>query len=51
MAIVEAFYFFNEEAGRKWFARYKQFASDDPDDLTSVLGTDVSKRLKIEPIN
>lgn len=43
MAIVEAFYFFDEEAGRQWFARYQQYASDDPDDLASILGADVSR--------
>ena len=48
MAIVEAFYFFNEEAGRQWFARYKQHASDDPDDLTSAFGTDLSGLLNPE---
>ena len=46
MAIVEAFYFFDEEKGRKWFARYRKYASDDPDNLASVLGTDLSKRLE-----
>ena len=51
MAIVEAFYFLNEDAGRKWFSRYKQLATDDPDDLAAVLGTDVSTRLKREPVN
>ena len=49
MAIVEAFYFFDEEEGRRWFARYKQYASDDPDDLTSVFGSDLSTLLKVEP--
>lgn len=48
MAIVETFYFFDEEAGRQWFARYKQYASDDPDDLASVLGAEVSE-LKSKP--
>ena len=43
MAIVEAFYFFNDDAGRQWFARYKQYASDDPDDLSSRFDTDVTK--------
>jgi tetratricopeptide (TPR) repeat protein len=42
MAIVEAFYFFDEAAGREWFARYKKVASDDPDDLAARIGTKVS---------
>jgi Tfp pilus assembly protein PilF len=42
MAIVEAFYFFDEAAGREWFARYKKVASDDPDDLTARFGPKVS---------
>jgi len=46
MAIVEAFYFFDEEEGRKWFARYKQYASEDPDDLEAVFGTDLTKLSK-----
>ncbi len=43
MAIVEAFYFFDDDAGRGWYARYKQVSKDDPDDLESVLGTDVTR--------
>ena len=43
MAIVETFYFFDESAGRQWFTRYKQYASEDPDGLNSRLGADVSK--------
>jgi len=43
MAIVEAFYFFDEEKGREWFARYKQYASDDPDGLEAVFGTDLTE--------
>ena len=42
MAIVEAFYFFDEEKGKKWFERYRQYANDDPDDLTSVFSAAVS---------
>ncbi len=41
MAIVEAFYFFDEESGRRWFERYKLYASDDPDDLETQLGGDL----------
>jgi tetratricopeptide (TPR) repeat protein len=48
MAIVEAFYFFNEEKGREWFQRYRQYASDDPDDLATQLSTDLSRLLKTE---
>jgi len=48
MAIVETFYFFDEDKGRKWFERYKQHASTDPDDLESVFSADVSVRLKPE---
>ncbi len=42
MAIVEGFYFFDEAAGREWFARYKKIASDDPDDLAARFGTKVT---------
>lgn len=42
MAIVEAFYFFDEEAGRRWFERYKQYADKDPDDLETLFRTDVT---------
>jgi tetratricopeptide (TPR) repeat protein len=42
MAIVEAFYFFNEEAGRRWFERYKKYADKDPDDLETLFRTDVT---------
>ena len=42
MAIVEAFYFFDEAAGREWFAKYKQVASDDPDDLAARFGAKVT---------
>ena len=42
MAIVEAFYFFNEKKAREWFDRYLQVASDDPDNLMTQLGTNVS---------
>jgi tetratricopeptide (TPR) repeat protein len=48
MAIVETFYFFDEDKGREWFERYKQHASADPDDLESVFSADVSVRLKPE---
>jgi tetratricopeptide (TPR) repeat protein len=49
MAILETFYFFDKNAGRGWFTRYKRLASDDPDDLASVFGSDVSKLSDREP--
>ena len=42
MAIVEAFYFFDDASGREWFARYKKIATDDPDDLAARFGTKVT---------
>lgn len=42
MAIVEAFYFFDDAAGREWFAKYKKVASDDPDDLAARFGAKVT---------
>jgi tetratricopeptide (TPR) repeat protein len=44
LAIVETFYFFDHDAGREWFNRYRRYASDDPDDLASVFDTDVTRR-------
>jgi tetratricopeptide (TPR) repeat protein len=44
MAIVEAFFFYDEEAARRWFARYKERSTDDPDDLETYFGADLSKR-------
>lgn len=41
MAIVEAFYFFDEQTGKEWFARYQQYASEDPDDLGTLFGTEM----------
>lgn len=43
MAIVEAFYFFDEDTARNWFERYEQVANDDPDNLRTILGTKVSR--------
>jgi len=48
MAIVEAFYFFDEDAGRQWFAQYKKYASDDPDDLASLFGDGSTALLNVE---
>ncbi len=42
LAIVDTYYFYDEEAGRQWFARYSELASDDPDDLATVLGVTVT---------
>ena len=36
------FIFFDEEAGRRWFERYKQYADKDPDDLETLFRTDVT---------
>jgi tetratricopeptide (TPR) repeat protein len=43
MAIVEAFYFFDEEKGRQWYARYRKYSSEDPDDLETLFVTDVTR--------
>ncbi|MCP4573439.1 MAG: tetratricopeptide repeat protein [bacterium] len=44
LAIVENFYFFDEQAGRSYFRRYRTAARDrlaiDPDDLGATLGDD-----------
>jgi len=33
MAVVETFYFCDDAEGKRWFARYKELASADPDNL------------------
>jgi tetratricopeptide (TPR) repeat protein len=33
MAIVETFYFFNDDTGRQWYARYLKVDNEDPDNL------------------
>jgi Tfp pilus assembly protein PilF len=43
MAIVETFYFFDDGAGREWYARYRRIASDDPDNLKAHFEADVSR--------
>ena len=43
MAIVEGFYFFDEEKGRQWYARYRKHSNEDPDDLETLFGTDVTR--------
>jgi Flp pilus assembly protein TadD len=43
MAIVETFYFFDDGAGREWYARYLRVASDDPDNLKAHFEADVSR--------
>ena len=42
LAIVDTYYFYDEAAGRRWFARYRTLASDDPDDLARDLGETVT---------
>ena len=42
MAIVETFYFFDDGAGREWYARYRRVASEDPDNLKAHFEADVS---------
>ena len=42
LAIVETFYFYDPDAGRQWFARYRELASDDPDDLATTLGFEMT---------
>jgi superkiller protein 3 len=44
MAIVESFYFFDDDAAREWYAKYRRLASDDPDGLEAHFGADVSAR-------
>lgn len=40
LAIVEATYFFDPDAGRAWFERYRRLGGPDPDDLASLLGAE-----------
>ncbi len=42
LAIVDTYYFYDEAAGRQWFARYRALANDDPDDLARDLGETVT---------
>lgn len=44
MAIVEAFYFFDDGAGRDWYARYRRVASEDPDNLQAHFESAVTTR-------
>jgi len=37
LAIVERFYFLDDDRARDWFRRYRALATDDPDDLASAL--------------
>ena len=37
LAIVERFYFFDDESAREWFDRYLELAADDPDGLAEAL--------------
>jgi tetratricopeptide (TPR) repeat protein len=43
LAVVETFYFFDHDAGRRWFDRYRRLASEDPDNLASILDADVAR--------
>lgn len=44
LAIVEAFYFFDEDAARGWFDRYVATGSrDDPDDLSAHFGLELGQ--------
>lgn len=43
MSLVEVFYFFNEDGGRRWFDQYTQVALEDPDDLASVFKVDMTR--------
>jgi Tfp pilus assembly protein PilF len=46
LAIVEAFYFFDEDAARGWFDRYVATGSrDDPDDLSAHFGLELGQVL------
>jgi len=46
LAIVETFYFYDPDAGRQWFARYRELASDDPDDLATTLGFEMTTAIR-----
>jgi hypothetical protein len=37
MAILEKFYRLDDDAARKWFRRYRERSSADPDNLAQVL--------------
>jgi tetratricopeptide (TPR) repeat protein len=38
LAIIDHFYLFDSDRARKWFRRYRELATDDPDDLAAELG-------------
>jgi tetratricopeptide (TPR) repeat protein len=42
LAILERFYQLDDEAGRKWYERYKAIATEDPDGLAEVFGAPAS---------
>ena len=42
LAIVDRFYFFDEEAARDWFRRYRKLSDEDPDGLAEILAADAS---------
>jgi len=42
LAIVDRFYFFDDERAQQWFRRYRELADDDPDGLAELLGAKVA---------
>lgn len=48
LAIVDTYYFYDEDAGREWFSRYSALASDDPDNLATTLGGTVATAVREE---
>jgi len=42
LAIVDRFYRFDVDGARKWFARYRELADDDPDGLADVLAVEIA---------
>jgi tetratricopeptide (TPR) repeat protein len=42
LAIVDHFYFFQEESARQWYRRYRSLAPEDPDGLESALARETA---------
>jgi tetratricopeptide (TPR) repeat protein len=42
LAIVDRFYFFDDDHARDWFTKYQRLSDDDPDGLASSLAIDVA---------
>lgn len=42
LAIVDRFYFFDDDHAREWFERYQRLSDEDPDGLASALAIDVA---------